>query len=290
MYDDPSPLRFSVVIPTCRRNDSLARCLQRIVGGFQVLPAGQFEVIVTDDGPPGDNAAGMIARDFPAVRWVEGPRRGPAANRNRGATQARSAWLVFTDDDCLPQATWLSGFAQRLDHGIGDCRVLEGRTTDAGIKDLGPFYIAPDNEKGGLLWSCNLAIERRFFQSLGGFDERFPFPHLEDVDLRLRLDDAGCPYLFVPDACVDHPPRPVNTALRWVRTQESAYYLARKRGVPVARFGVSLSVFVRSGFHAFRRCRSFGEGVRMAARIAAEIVLLACYLPRWSWKYAKPAA
>ncbi len=288
MYDDLPLPRFSVVIPTCRRNDSLARCLQRITGGQQLFPPEKFEIIVTDDGPPNGNAAAMVRRDFPSVRWIEGPRRGPAANRNHGASAARADWLAFTDDDCLPQASWLSAFAQQLDTGVGDCRVLEGRTTDGGCKQPGPFYMAPDNEEGGLLWSCNLAIERRFYESLGGFDERFPFPHLEDVDLRLRLDDAGLRYLFVPDACVDHPPRPVSTALRWVQTQESAYYLARKRGVPVGRFGLSAGVYVRSCARAFRNCRNLGEGVRMVGRIAAEIVLLALYLPRWQRKYAQP--
>ena len=289
MHDDSSLPRFSVVIPTCRRNESLARCLHQIIGGPQLLPVDQFEVIVTDDGPADNSAAEMVRRDFPTVRWVEGPRRGPAANRNHGAASARAPWLAFTDDDCLPQSTWLSGFARRLDEGVGDSLVLEGRTTDAGIKDPGPFYMAPDNEKGGLLWSCNLAIERRFFEDLGGFDEQFPFPHLEDVDLRLRLDDAGHRYLFVPEARVDHPPRPVGSALRWVQTQESAYYLARKRGVPVARFGVSASTYLRACGRGFRGCRNLGEALRMGLRIVAEIVLLACYLPRWTRKYARAA-
>ena len=287
MHDDTSLPRFSVVIPTCRRNDSLARCLRLLTGGQQQFPSSQFEVIVTDDGPPGENAARMIQQDFPGVRWIEGPRRGPAANRNHGASVARADWLVFTDDDCLPQPAWLSAFAQRLDAGVGDCRVLEGHTTDGGVKDPGPFYMAPDNEKGGLLWSCNLAIERRFYESLGGFDEQFPFPHLEDVDLRLRLDDKGWRYLFVPDACVDHPPRPISSARRWVQTQESAYYLARKRGVPVSRFGLSLSLYLRGCVRSFRQCRDMGEAVRLAARIVEEMVLLVFYLPRWTRKYAK---
>ncbi len=287
---DELPLLFSVVIPTCRRNESLARCLRQIIGGAQQFPADRFEVIVTDDGPPADNAAAMVERDFPGVRWIAGPRRGPAANRNCGGTAARAPWLVFTDDDCLPQPTWLSAYAARLMAGIGDCHVLEGRTTDGGIKDPGPFYVAPDNEKGGMLWSCNLAIERSFFEKLGGFDEKFPFPHLEDVDLRLRLDDAGCCYLFVPDASVDHPPRPVSSALRWVQTQESAYYLARKRRVPVTRFGLSPYVYLRSCVRGFRQCRGPAELARLVWRIIAELALLACYVPRWSWKYAKPAA
>lgn len=41
---------FSVVIPTCRRNDLLAKCLDRLAPGQQTLSPDQYEVIVTDDG------------------------------------------------------------------------------------------------------------------------------------------------------------------------------------------------------------------------------------------------
>ena len=41
---------FSVVIPTCHRNDLLARCLDRLAPGAQTLPAARYEVIVSDDG------------------------------------------------------------------------------------------------------------------------------------------------------------------------------------------------------------------------------------------------
>ena len=41
---------ISVVVPTCHRNDLLARCLEGLAPGAQTLPADQYEVIVTDDG------------------------------------------------------------------------------------------------------------------------------------------------------------------------------------------------------------------------------------------------
>ena len=154
---------------------------------MQTLPVGRFEVIVSDDGPPGANAQALVADRYPGVRWFQGPRRGPAANRNFGASHATTPWLVFTDDDCLPQSGWLAAFAESVD---SNCRVLEGRT-DSGVERLGPFEQVPGNDKGGLLWSCNLAVERALFEQMGGFDAGFPYPHLEDVDFRLRLDDVG---------------------------------------------------------------------------------------------------
>ena len=42
---------------------------------------------------------------------------------------------------------------------------------------------------------------------MGGFDERFPYAAMEDVEFRLRLNKAGRRMYFVPDAVVRHPYR-----------------------------------------------------------------------------------
>lgn len=279
--------RFSVVIPTCRRNESLARCLDALAPGAQSLQAGEYEVIVSDDGPPDNNARALVESRYPGTRWVQGPRRGPAANRNCGASHARAGWLVFTDDDCLPQPGWLAAFADRLDAGVGECRVLEGLTV-SGVKAIGPFEQAPVNTEGGLLWSCNFAIERTLFDRMGGFDAGFPYPHLEDVDLRLRLDDAGEHYPFVRDACVIHPPRPVGGALSWARGQESSFYLARKRGVPLSAVNFGVSGYLRICARAFRTVRGGGNIVRLAWRILKEVACMCFYLPGFLRKYRQP--
>lgn len=295
MPDDPPvtedsvrPPRFSVVVPTCRRNDALARCLNRLMADRQEFPFDQFEVVVADDGPVEDNARLLVTHTYPWARWVAGPRRGPAANRNRGASQARGRWLAFTDDDCLPQPGWLSSFAKRLDSPGGDkLRVLEGRTTAGEGTPRGPRYTSPVNEYGGLMWSCNFAVERRFFFELGGFDERFPFPHLEDVDLRLRLDDRQEPYPFVPEALVEHPPRPESSARSWVRSRESAFYLAQKRRVPLAAVHFGPYFYLRGHYNTFRDSRNAGDFFWAVRRIIAEVALLAWYVPKWLAKYRK---
>ena len=278
--------RFTVVIPTCRRNESLARCLDALAAGAQTLPGDQYQVIVSDDGPPEGNACSLVATRYPSVRWVQGPRRGPAANRNLGASHARGAWLVFTDDDCLPQPGWLSAFADCLDAGPQGCRVLEGHTA-SGVAKLEPFEQAPVNTEGGLLWSCNFAIERTLFEQMGGFDAGFPYPHLEDVDFRLRLEDARERYLFVRDARVIHPPRPFGGALNWARGQESSFYLARKRGVPLSAVNFGIGGYARACVHGFRAAGGVGNSFRLAWRIIKEVTLLCFYLPRFARKYAR---
>jgi len=59
-----------------------------------------------------------------------------------------------------------------------------------------------------LLASLNMAISRQAFQSIQGFDERYPLPAGEDSDLSIRLRKAGYTLFFEPMATVLHtPPR-----------------------------------------------------------------------------------
>lgn len=287
-----TPPRFSVVIPTCRRNDSLARCLNRLLPGSQTLSASEYEVIVSDDGPDSDDARLLVEHTYPWARWVRGPKHGPGQNRNFGAKQARGEWLAFCDDDCLPEPGWLAGYAARADarENDGGPRVFEGRiTSDTGGKPMSLQFTAPINEEGGLLWSCNFAIERRLFQEMGGFDEGFPYPYfdLEDVDFRLRLDDRGEKYPFVPAASVDHPPRPVAPLLNVVRSQEAAWYLARKRGVKVAQIGPRPLTYLRIYIYGLRRVRGLRDFFWVNWRHLGQPLLMLAHLPYWQRKYPR---
>ena len=227
---------FSVIIPTCHRNDELAQCLERLgpnsqeggevdlervqsrdavtsrnFGEHKDVAADradirgcetfQYEVIVTDDGR-NTTAEAMIAERFPWVRWVTGPQRGPAANRNNGARHARGKWLVFLDDDCIPDQKLLAAYA-RASREHPDVSVLEGRIySDRPRKRMDEE--APINETGGYLWSCNFAIKRALFVRINGFDEQFPIAAMEDVDLRERIKSLGISFPFVSDAGVAH--------------------------------------------------------------------------------------
>jgi len=199
---------WSVVIPTRDRPRELATCLRCLAPGTQTLPAAMYEVIVSDDGDFLASESQVRAR-YPWARHVRGPQRGSAANRNTGAQAATGRWIVFADDDVVPSVGWLAAYAT----AAGEELVLEGRTTcESGLPS--PLYHAPENNTGGVLWSCNFAIRHDLFTALGGFDEGFPFPHMEDADLRQRVLATGTALRWVPEASVDHPPRRQPAALR----------------------------------------------------------------------------
>ncbi len=228
---DSTPLQISVVVPTRGRPDLLRRMLDCVAPGAQTLPASRYEVVVSDDARP-LTAARALAASHPWVRVVEGPARGPAANRNAGARAARHPWLAFTDDDTEPHRNWLEAFACAVRPGVD---VYEGRTTcDGGFGS--PLYHAPVNETGGWLWSCNFMVLASRFAAVNGFDEGFRFPHMEDQDLRVRLDAAGAARAWVPEAVVNHPPRrqPRGARLGAYRESEVRFHV-KHYGHPEAR-------------------------------------------------------
>jgi GT2 family glycosyltransferase len=214
-----SSIKFTVVIPTRAREESLARCVEALIP--QLI--GRAEIVVTDDGD-NERTQLMLASRFPAVRWTAGPRRGPAANRNHGASLAQGDFVVFIDDDVVPSSGLLAGYERATTPGIN---VYEGRTTcHIGLRS--PMETAPANESGGWLWSCNMMVRKSLWQRLGGFDEAFRFPHMEDVAFRERLHVLGERFIFVSDASVDHPPRRLLDARTRIRQQESYFIYSYK--------------------------------------------------------------
>jgi len=105
--------------------------------------------------------------------------------------------------------------------------VLEGRT----IADRPKQRLdeeSPVNFSGGYLWSCNFAIKKSLFDSINGFDEIFPFPAMEDVDLKYRIDTKGVKTLFVPEAVVTHPWRRSRGVVFLKKHQKSDFYFWAK--------------------------------------------------------------
>lgn len=201
---------LSVVIPTYRRPGKLRRCLEAL--DLQGMGPDELEVVVVEDGGEAPELADLRSRSFGgfAIIWLNQEHAGPATARNLGARTSTRQFIAFTDDDCMPRPDWARSILNGLSDGV---EVIGGHTvnaveanlyscasqllvsyiTDYGINCGQPFFA-----------SNNLAISRRSFEAMGGFDEHFPLPGGEDRDLCERLVESGFILDFRPDAVVDH--------------------------------------------------------------------------------------
>lgn len=202
-------LLFTVIIPTCNRCEALAQCLDCLAPEKQqnftyftpaCIDEKNYQVIVADDSSSTETRS-MLKNYYPWVYYVAGPKQGPAANRNEGAKHAQGAWLVFTDDDCLPEQNWLWAYYQAMQSH--KALAYEGR-----IEPLTPLkgdlWKCPVNTHGGNFWSANIALNKALFDQVSGFDKKFPYPAYEDTDLYNRISIiTDVP--FVPQAVIYHP-------------------------------------------------------------------------------------
>jgi len=146
---------------------------------------------------------------------------------------ANAQWLVFTDDDCLPDSKWLEAYSKAIAQ-YPESLAFEGAILpdkpDLLKKDLAE---CPVNEHGGCFWSANIMIAASLFKKVGGFDERFKFAAQEDQDLALRLKVVSN-IVFFASSIVVHPVRisTIKSKLRYAvpRFNNWLIFASRKTG------------------------------------------------------------
>ncbi|GAB4277790.1 MAG: hypothetical protein Kow0080_28950 [Candidatus Promineifilaceae bacterium] len=212
------PPLFSVIVPSYGRHQALARCLQGLAN--QNLPPAQYEVIVVDDG----SLQPVTIPPAMRVTLIRQQNRGPAAARNTGAKAAQGAWLVFTDDDCVPEPDWLAKLAEAAVHFPHDLlggrvvNALFGNTYAAASQLLidylyGVFGVAAAGSRllsdvslpvQPFFTSNNLAVRREAFWQMGGFAAEMRLAAGEDRELCWRWQQGGGRLTAVPGAVVYH--------------------------------------------------------------------------------------
>jgi hypothetical protein len=184
---------LSVVVPARDAAGSLAPCLEAVTRSA----GGAAELIVVDDGSR-DATAGIARRHGATVIRHEHA-RGPAAARNAGAAAARADLVLFVDADLVLAADAvprvLAAFA--ADPGLvaifgsyddtPACRSFVSEYRNL----LHHFVHQSADEHSRSFWAGCGAIRRRVFLDLGGFDERYRRPSIEDIELGGRLARAG---------------------------------------------------------------------------------------------------
>jgi GT2 family glycosyltransferase len=204
------PLMFSIIVPTYQRHAQLAACLASL--SVLDFPRELFEVVVVDDGstPRVDEVCEPF-RSSLDLKLVAQENAGPAAARNRGASVARGARLVFIDDDCYPAPDYLRALAARFRESPN--ALVGGRTINALAENpysatsqliIETVYDLYNASASGATFfaSNNFAVPADAFRDAGGFDERFRCSEDRDFCERWRARDGAM--IYAHEAVVYH--------------------------------------------------------------------------------------
>lgn len=208
-------MHLSVIIPTYERRE-VVLCTVAALDRQQDAPP--FEVVVVVDGSTDGTASALraLSTSFPLV-VLEQSNRGRAAACNRGSAAAAGDLLLFLDDDMEADARLLAEHAGSH-ASVGHPAVVMGHIplhpdSPAGFLSCEVGRWAAERslrlaeESGDIAVSEMLtgqtSLPARVFDAVGGFDEAFTAKGEygnEDLDLGMRLRDAGCRVIFNPRA------------------------------------------------------------------------------------------
>jgi glycosyltransferase involved in cell wall biosynthesis len=216
---------ISVIVTSYNRPDSLNLVLSAL-GQQTQLP---IEVIVADDGSR-EETRQLITQlqtqlSYPLRHiWHVDQGFQAAKIRNKAALQASNPYLIFLDGDCVPFPDFIAQHRQLAepDCFVSGHRILLNKTlTQKVLEEFQPIYknsslewllhylhretnrlfpllridlnklrkLHPKRWQGAK--SCNLALWKKDFLNINGFDESFIGWGYEDSDLVIRLIRSG---------------------------------------------------------------------------------------------------
>ena len=233
-----SQVAVSVIILTWNSEREIEACLTSLELGLRAFPS---EIIVIDNGSR-DRTCAIVRETRPDAQLLCNPdNRGVAAARNQGIRLAQGEYVLILDDDtvvrpgaldCLirymgeyPEAglcgpkligadgelqlscrrfpTLVDKLARRLPSILGQEIARKAEMADWDHRTI--------REVDYVIGACQV-IRRRALQEVGLLDERI-FYGPEDVDMCLRLQQAGWRVVYNPDAVVVHEERRMSRSL-----------------------------------------------------------------------------
>jgi hypothetical protein len=254
---------FSVVVVSYNGKNFLRECLKSIPKS-EILPK---KIVAVDDFSD-DGTAEMVKKEFSAVELIRsGKNFGPTFSRNRGAELVDSEYVIFLDNDVLVRPgtfkKLISFLKENPDAGIVGTKIVpeskekiwwnmgyepNNLREAAGyllgfllkffprserLKNLAVKFVLnySDYKKtvpvGWVIESC-FAINKKLFDSIGGFDERF-FMFFEGPDLCFRVKKSGLKVYFYPDAAVDSLSGHTHSKLKRAAVFNRSKYLFYKK-------------------------------------------------------------
>ena len=224
-------MKISVIICTYNRCDSLRDTLQAM--SLQSVEASlDLEIIVVDNNSK-DQTSRVVeesAKTIPwPVRYIFEPNQGLSFARNRGVREAKGDFIIFTDDDILPERDWIQNLwstREQLGADVIGGKVLPHwnqpvpswaedpklRSTIWGmlaLVDRGDETLKAKTDEANFLYGANMAFKKEIFQELGLFRTELgrigkQLTSGEDSEMIGRALKAGKQIFYTPRAVVLH--------------------------------------------------------------------------------------
>ena len=171
---------FSVVIPLYNKEAYILSTVESVLAQNFL----DFELLIVDDGSVDGSLLALEGIDDCRVRIILQSNQGVGAARNRGMFEAKYDWIAFIDADDLWSAGHLSELhaLTKLSSSLGmvstrTLKVAKDLTLSVAeeIKSGNPRlidYFVVASKQPEIITSSSVAINKKAFDSLGGFSDK----------------------------------------------------------------------------------------------------------------------
>ena len=205
--------RFSIIIPVYNRPDEVAELLESLT---KQTDKG-FEVLIIEDGSavPCKEVCEQYA-DKLDLHYYFKPNSGRSETRNYGMERASGDWFIIYDSDVIVPPQYIATVREELAKNPVDCYggpdAADNSFSDVqkainysmtSIMTTGGIRGATKNKEKFSPRSFNMGISRKCFETVGGYKNMIG----EDIDMSIRIKDAGFKTTLIPEAYVYHKRR-----------------------------------------------------------------------------------
>ena len=191
--------RFSFIIPALNEEKNIKAAILSI---NTTMPAGQFEIIVSDNGSLDQTCA--IAYQHGA-KVIEAPSATIAELRNLGAKESQGDLLVFIDADVCLDQRWhrvlMAELARLPDSGFFITGSVCATPPDSGFIERN-WFNSLSTEPKNYINSGHLITTRKLFERIKGFNEELKTS--EDYDFCQRAIKFGAQLVPLPQLGAYH--------------------------------------------------------------------------------------
>lgn len=200
-------MKISVVIPVHNGGNNLRECLKALMDSTR----RPDELIIVDDASTDESA--QLASKFGTVIAGPSPKPvGPARARNLGVASSQGDVLLFLDADVVVHPNTLALIESHFNQ-YPQIAALFGAYDDdpphrnwvSLYKNLQHHFVHRQSQpEASSFWTGAGAIRREVFYQLGGFNESYSRPSIEDIELGVRLRELGHRVRLCTDVQVTH--------------------------------------------------------------------------------------
>ncbi|MDR2293394.1 MAG: glycosyltransferase [Prevotellaceae bacterium] len=204
-------IQFSIVVPVMNRPNEVKEFLESL----SQQTDKDFEIIIMEG--PSSQTCDEICKNYSKeldIKHIKNQILSRSIRRNSGIEAATGNYIIFFDSDCILPPQYIETVRKQLNENYADCfggpdnanesfNTLQKAINYSMTSTFTTGGIRGGKSENFLPRAFNMGFSKKIYEKIGGYDEIIG----EDIDLSMRIKEAGFSVRLIKEAFVYHKRR-----------------------------------------------------------------------------------